>query len=165
MRSGHVLNFDIEPIIAKRRPTGIKLQALVEEGKKVVVAVVVSDVKNAAGSPDDAQYAPWIDSIRSNTQSQVESHLLKALGIYDNFAIVDRNRLNNLLDEFRLSQTGIVSDKLRVKIGELTGATYLIDASFFRFRTRGKVEDSEYRRLIEIETGVVLAVDYEKRKK
>jgi membrane-associated protease RseP (regulator of RpoE activity) len=155
-RNGQKINLDIEPRVIKVRPTQRKFQQLIDENKHVTVAVVVSEVKNSFPSvPKD-----WADSIRNNLQSDHESGLLSAFSNNANFSIVDRSRLKAILDEFQFNQIGFVSDKLRVKIGEMTGATHILDISFSRFQGQyNSYEDVMNVRLIEIESGKVLAVD------
>lgn len=155
-RNGQQIKFDIEPRMIKVRPTEIKISKLLDENKKVTIAVVVSEVKNSYQNvPKD-----WSDSIRNNLQSDHESGLLSGFGEDEKFSVVDRSRLKQILDEFQFNQLGFVSDKLRAKIGEMTGATHILDISFSRFQGRfnGK-DDILYARLLEIESGKVLAVD------
>ncbi len=164
-RNGQILSFDIDPTFTKVPPTLIKLDSLLVENKKITIAIIVSDVKNATLDKSSGTYDAWVDSIRSGMQSNIESNLLNAFGNDKSFSIVDRNRLKQILDEYRLSQVGLISDKLRVQIGEMTGATHLLDATLSRFSHDRGYEDVESKRLIDIETGNVLAVDTENREK
>jgi hypothetical protein len=156
-RDGQIINFEIAPKVVKLRPTGIKMRSIVlGENKKMTVAVIVGEVKN---SFPNAQ-RDWADSVRNNLQSDHERYLLSAFGKSENFSVVDRSRLKQILDEFQFSHTGFVSDKLRAKIGEMTGATHLLDISFGRFRGHDyDYDDILNARLVEIESGKVLAVD------
>lgn len=155
-RKGQQIKFDIEPRMIKVRPTEIKISKLLDENKKVTIAVVVSEAKNSYQNvPKD-----WSDSIRNNLQSDHESGLLSGFGEDEKFSVVDRSRLKQILDEFQFNQLGFVSDKLRAKIGEMTGATHILDISFSRFQGRFNDNDDILNaRLVEIESGKVLAVD------
>lgn len=155
-RKGQQIKFDIEPRMIKVRPTEIKIIKLLDENKKVTIAVVVSEVKNSYQNvPKD-----WSDSVRNNLQSDHESGLLSGFGEDEKFSVVDRSRLKQILDEFQFNQLGFVSDKLRAKIGEMTGATHILDISFSRFEGRfNDMDDISNARLVEIESGKVLAVD------
>ena len=156
-RNGQQINFDIETRMMKVPPTVIIMRKLLYGNNKVVIAIIVSEVKNSFPNvPMD-----WADSVRNNLQSKYESNLLSDFGQIENFSVVDRSRLKQILDEFQFSQSGFVSDKLRVKIGEMTGATHIFDISFSRFRGRhpNEKDDTLNARLIEIESGKVLAVD------
>lgn len=156
-RNGKQHTFDLDPKMIKERPTVKSIRKLIEFKKKVSIAVLVSDVKN---SFPDVRF-DWADSIRNSIQSDAEGGLLSLYSDEENFSVVDRSRFKQLLDEFRINQAGFVSDKLRVKIGEMTGATHIMDISFSRFPTtnnRGYVDEKAYR-LIDVESGTVLAVD------
>ena len=155
-RNGIRITFEIEPRMTKYRPSGIKTIGLLLDNKKMSLAVIVSEVKNSFPSvPKD-----WENSIRNDIQSYHEGLFLSAYGTSENFSIVDRARLKQILDEFQFSQVGFVSDKLRAKIGEMTGATHILDISFSRYQGRDRsYEDVTNARLIEIESGKVLAVD------
>lgn len=155
-RNGQQISFDIEPRIINERPTLLKLQNILFGNSKVTVAVIVTEVKNSfPNMPQD-----WATSTRNNLQSREEMHLLSGFGKNEKFSIVDRSRLKQILDEFQFSRTGFVSDKLRAKIGEMTGATHILDISFSRFQGRSYEQDDILNvRLIEIESGKVLAVD------
>ena len=155
-RNGQQINFEIETRMVKVPPTSIILRKLIIENKRVAIATIVSEVKSSfPNAPPD-----WADSMRNSLQSRYESNLLSGLGQYENFSVVDRSRLKEILNEFQFSQMGFVSDKLRLKIGEMTGATHILDISLSRFQssTHGR-DDMLNARLIEIESGKVLAVD------
>lgn len=155
-RNSKQVKFDIEPRVLKERPTLLKLQNLLLENNKVTVAVIVTEVKNSFPNvPRD-----WAASLQNNLQSTQEMILLSSFGKNEKFSVVDRSRLKQILDEFQFGQTGFVSDKLRAKIGELTGSTHLLDISFSRFGGRSYEKDDILNiRLIEIESGKVMAVD------
>lgn len=162
-RNGKQITFDIETRMIKVRPTEIKIHKLLDENKKVTIAVVVSEVKNSyheVKNPYQNVPKDWVDSVRNNLQSDHESGLLSGFGEDEKFSVVDRARLKQILDGFQFSQLGFVSDKLRAKIGEMTGATHILDISFSRLEGRFNDRDDILNaRLVEIESGKVLAVD------
>jgi hypothetical protein len=54
----------------------------------------------------------------------------------------------------------LISDKSITQIGKMTGAKYILDISLSRYRTGGVgIEDVTVNRLIDIESGKVLAID------
>jgi len=155
-RNGEALKFDIVTKLVKMRRTVLKIIDLLDEKKRVNIAVIVSEVKNSFSYVS----GDWVASMRNNVQSYTEMMLLSNFGQQENFSVVDRTRLKHILDEYNFSQSGFVSDKLRARIGEMTGATYLFDISFSRFRSRDyEKDDIVNSRLIEIESGKILAVD------
>ncbi len=155
-RNGKQINFDVEPKVDKVRQAGISIIKILTKDNKVSLAIVVGEVKNTF--PNTA--AAWADSIRNILQSQQESFYLSAFGNNKNFSIVDRMQLIQILFEYQFNQIGFIPDKLRMKIGEMTGATHILDVSYGRFRGRhNSYEDIINTRLIEVETGTALAVD------
>jgi hypothetical protein len=157
-RKGKMQTFEVAPVIIKVRPTLIKLQSLLLENKKVVLAVVVSDVKSTFDMKREV-YDSWAEGIRHDEQTAMESFYLNNLGKNAHFSIVDRSRTKAILDEYRLNQTGLVSDTMRLKIGEMTGATHLLDVNFARYKNPQGYNDAINARLIDISSGTVMAVD------
>jgi hypothetical protein len=144
-------------------PSGLKIyEMLVIDERKVSLAVIVTDVKNNTSVGTHS----WEDSIRHQLQGSVESYFLKGFGKFDKFSLVDRSRIENILNEYRLNMTGLTSDDARAKIGNMTGATNLLIVSYARYsKMQGRYEsceDTQTGRLIDIESGKVLAVDQSK---
>jgi uncharacterized protein (UPF0262 family) len=157
-RDGKQIKFKITPNESKVKmlPTQLKIASLlILENKTVNLAVIVSQVKNTYGVASH----DWYDAMRGSLQSQCEEVMIGDFGNHKNFSVVDRSRLKQILDEFRFSSSGFVSDKLRTKIGEMTGATHIEEISFTRYKTSLGSEDRSTNRLIDIESGKVLAVD------
>jgi membrane-associated protease RseP (regulator of RpoE activity) len=157
-RGGEKRTFELEPMTLKIRQTLASIQSLVLDNEKVVLAVVVSDVKSTFEMKPDV-YTSWAEGVRNEEQTSMESFYLNNLGKNHNFSIVDRSRTQTILEEFKMGQTGLVSDTMRAKIGEMTGATHLLDVSFSRFRTTQGYDDVVNARLIDIASGTVMAVD------
>lgn len=157
-RDGKTHTIEIETVTVKMRPTLVKLYSLLLENQKVALAIVVSDVKSTYDMKKEVAES-WAAGIRNGEQTSLENFYLKNSGSHPGFSIVDRTRTQALLDEFKMGQTGLVSEKVRLKIGEMTGATHLLDATFSRFKSGKGHEDVHNVRLIDIQSGTVLAVD------
>jgi hypothetical protein len=151
-RDGKQIEFNIKPNVLDALPTYFEIDRLLQlENRRVTLAVIVSQVKNTRrGVSKD-----WYDARRMELQSEYEANAIRYFSDQKDFSIVDRSRLTQILDEFQFSRSGFVSDKLRTKIGEMTGATHIMDISYTQYES-GLVTTS---RLIEIESGKVLAVD------
>ena len=155
-RDGKVRTFEVETV--KLRPTLVKLHSLLLDDRKVALAIVVSDVKSSFDMKKEVAES-WAAGIRNEEQTSLENFYLRNCGSQPGFSIVDRIRTRALLDEFKMGESGLVSEKLRLKIGEMTGATHLLDVTFSRFRKGRGHEDVHSVRLIDIQSGTVLAVD------
>ena len=65
----------------------------------------------------------------------------------------DRSAVDRTIGEMRLSSSGFFSEDTRAKFGKSIGATHLLFVNYMRFPEK----DVETRRLIDVETGRVLA--------
>jgi hypothetical protein len=154
-RYGQQIRLDFVPIVGKLLPTAVKIRELLINNDRVAVAIIVSEVRNSFRNvPSD-----WAESMKNNAQFTYESGLARAYGNIESFSIVDRLRLKEILDEYKFSQSGLVSDKIRTRIGEMTGATNIIDISYTRYPSSFGKDDVMSARLIDIGTGKILAVD------
>jgi membrane-associated protease RseP (regulator of RpoE activity) len=160
-RNGQPLKIDITPRVQKMPPTLLKISSLLIDNKQVKVVVIVGDVKNSfPGTPKD-----WVESSKNNLQTDEEKGLSKFFEKEKNFTLVDNSKIIRVLDELKINrlELGYVSDELRAKIGEMTGATHIIEITFYRFRRGyGWIDDESSNRLIEVESGNVLAIDKER---
>ena len=127
------------------------------KGERVSLAVIVGKVSNAIPLPRKVNLDEWKKGITSQLEFGVESTYVQCREVYDNFSLVDRNRIRKVLDELDFQTTDYVSDATRIKIGELTGATDLLIVEFSRFpwSHRGRL-DIISKKLIDIRTGEVL---------
>ncbi len=158
-RNGQLIFTDIMPQrVYITTPTTYKITELLYVlDRKIVLAVVVADVKNNVNYQNRDS---WESSIRQQVQSATESGLLKRFGQCEKFILIDRSRLDNILKEYSMSLTGLVSDEARIQIGKMTSATHLLITSVARFQNGQSTEDVITSRLIEVETGRVLATDH-----
>jgi hypothetical protein len=119
------------------------LDELLLKGTKVTVIVV------AKGDPDG-----W-----ETLLAECEGIFLQVFGARNNFTIVDRIKVTNILNEHALGQTGLMAEDSLSRIGKMTGATHLyhISASVAHNGPFKTVYFSG--RLIDIQTGNVLSVD------
>ena len=77
----------------------------------VTVAIIDFD-SNAPGNPDFG--------------SQIGDILTARLSVYDQFRLVERQKIESLLKEHQLNQTGIVDTPEAVKVGKILGARIMI---------------------------------------
>jgi hypothetical protein len=141
-------------------PSAYKIYDLsVIDGQRVNLAVIVTEVRN---NTSERNYM-WEESTRHQVQGNIENKMLNNLDRQDRLSFVDRSRLDEIIDEYKLNMTALTSDEARAIIGKTTGATHLLVTTFARNpkRIKGKesCEDTLTGRLIEIKSGEVLAVD------
>jgi len=155
-RGGNLIKYSITPKQKRRLSSALKIDELLLNDKRVSIAIIVSDVKNSYPNvPQD-----WVSAQRNNTLSDMEAGMIQSFGSFKSFSIVDRSRLQNILGEHQLAQMGFVSDEIRNKIGEFTGATHIYDITYQRFiGAYNQPQDLQTGRLIDVQTGNVIAVD------
>jgi hypothetical protein len=146
----------VSPIIKKI----VELLSL-KNRKKMSIAVIVLEVKDNSAYIDAARQHDWEESGKQLQQGNAENFLLSAFGNDNYFSLVDRLHVDKILEEYKFNMTGIVSEDARVKIGKMTGATHLFTTSFLRYPKNDSCVDLINSRLIDVESGEILAVNQE----
>ena len=165
-RNNKIINFDIEPREFSDPTDFDKIRHLLGDKKKVVLAIIIGQITNAMPNSDTKALEVWESGTRNNLQNELENYWLKAKknatdkAIANNFSIVDRSRVDGILNQYLLSELDFVSDKIRAKIGYITGATHLLLIEFGRspYQNSGAYTDILNKRLIDVTTGEVLAI-------
>jgi len=68
---------------------------------------------------------------------------------------VERQKINNLIQEMQLTQSGLVSEETGVQVGKLIGAKYLIFGSYMVFNKKVRIDV----RIVEVETGLTIKAE------
>jgi len=152
----------IHPVqIFSSPPTFVKIKELLSLDKRTVrIAVVVGDVQNTMQGSFDRRI--WEESERKQHRDQIENDLLRNFAEKKTFSLVDRARSDKVRDERTIGTLGSVSEDTRRQIGEMTRATHIFIAKVTRSpeNRHGNFCLDEYEhRLIDIESGQVLAID------
>jgi len=69
--------------------------------------------------------------------------------------IVERSRLKQMLEELKLSASGIIDDQTAIRAGKFLGANALLLGSFLKFRESVKINV----RMVKTETGEILSTE------
>lgn len=152
-----------------------------KEGRPSPVAAALQDVAKAAPGPvavaiygeartpvSDKEMVKmgfdperWENSLRNEEQTKIEQSYLEQMRAYKNFHLVDRMTVSKLFEEIKFSLSGALSPSIRVRIGEMSGATHLILFEVVRYpkdvHGNGIITQTTTVRLIHLETGEVLA--------
>lgn len=121
--------------------------------------IIISDVRNGTGNRE-------FDSISAESTSEYINELIKT----DTFRIIERQRLNDILKELKLSMTGLVDSSKMKEVGKVLGAdaAVFVELSNANYTTNTKSIGSSERvsellvtgvsaRIVTIETGEILA--------
>jgi len=68
---------------------------------------------------------------------------------------VERQKINELIKEMQLAQSGLVSEDSGVQVGKLLGAKYLVFGSYMVFNKKIRVDV----RIVEVETGLTVKAE------
>jgi TolB-like protein len=116
--------------------------ASAKKGKKQFTVAVMA-FQNASGDKEHESLGLGFQSMMTTDLAQVEA-----------FELVERARLNDVLEEHKLAKSRLTDKKKVVKLGKLVGATHLLGGSFIIQGDKMRVD----ARLVSAQTGrVVLA--------
>ena len=68
---------------------------------------------------------------------------------------VERQKINALIQEMQLAQSGLVSDESGVQVGKLIGAKFLVFGSYMVFEKKVRID----ARIVEVETGLTIKAE------
>jgi TolB-like protein len=85
-------------------------------------------------------------------QKGLAQMLITDLASQDTLRVVERERLQAILDEHKLAQNGKLDSKTAVRIGKLLGARHLVLGSYFDVAGSLRVD----ARLVDVETGAIV---------
>jgi len=163
-RGGSTLKFTLAPTRKELYSEDVLYSVLRDEvmtGRKVSVAIVVTLVNHT--TPEAFKNAEalsaWKAGMRDSLFNFHEGMLLnKGLLRCGNYAVVDRDKTKQVLDELHFQMSGTVSPETTKELGKMTGASHLLFLSLTRYRqASGSYQDVTNARLVAVETGNVAA--------
>jgi membrane-associated protease RseP (regulator of RpoE activity) len=157
MRNGETVSVNVSPNIAETAQDYFQIRRLLWQEKTVRLAIMCGEINNLP-LEEPLALEQWKRGTRSSILAEYETVSLDYFRSEKNFVLVDRSRISEVANELSLQSSGLVSQAFVSKLGELLGATHLWVIDVTRYRIDGKLEDSFSRRLIEVETGRVIAV-------
>jgi len=82
--------------------------------------------------------------------------MITELSKIQDLRLIERQKINSLIQEMQLSQSGIISEATGVHVGKLLGAHYLVFGSFMvSFNNKIRIDI----RIVEVETGVTVKAE------
>ncbi len=85
--------------------------------------------------------------------SGISDIIVTTLGEKPNIGLVEREKLSRIVEELSLSGSGLVSDKQQIKIGELTGAEFVITGSITFISSSFMINS----KVLEVKTGRIVS--------
>ena len=87
---------------------------------------------------------------------KVTDIFISELSMIPIFSIVERNRLNRILEEQALGQTGIIDNETAVNLGQIVGVDAIIVGSIHTYKNGSPKYFAFSFRLVDTETGVII---------
>ncbi len=131
------------------------ISRLVYIGDNVSVAFVIDDMRCPICTGFNVK--EWKEGVKTDLLSKTESAYLSVHKGNKNFRIVDRNKIERLLAEMNFQMTGAVSPEQVKQIGKMSGASHIGFISFSRMGSPNSPQDLVVVRLLDVETGDVIA--------
>ena len=164
-RHGRLLEVWVRPRASLVRPSVKMLLDVLGAGrKKVALAIAVTSVEDASVSPavrGDGDLTLSKNAVQEQVRKGQENVMLSSVGKHPNFTLVEGSRIQRVMKEWRLNASGPVSEQVMIKVGKMVGATYLLLVSEAAFLgSNNACWDKVTARLVELENGTVVAVDW-----
>lgn len=135
-------------------PVLSKLDEILKTTNETVPIVpIVTSVNTVYTSGYDVK--EWKKIINSQLIGTCEQDILKHLGHHKNLKIIDRSTIETVFGELHFSMA--ISSETRLKLDKFLGVKYIIAIEYNRAQEGRRALDTSSSRLIDIETGVVLA--------
>jgi hypothetical protein len=136
----------------------LEIRELLTAGEDVAICINITEPSNACPLSQDA-IQNWQKAIKDEVGNFYESVVFSYYNKYKNFTLVDRNNLVSVLREHQLSQSGLTDKETRIEVGKLVGINYLVNIGYNRYCPLPRINDITTIKIIEIETGKIIAVD------
>jgi hypothetical protein len=136
----------------------LEIRELLAAEKHVALCVNISEPNNTCPLSRD-KIENWKKAMTNELGNFFENVVFSSYNQLENFTLVDRNNLINVLKEHQLSQSGLINKETRITAGKLIGINYMADIAYNRHCVLPRVNDTATIKLIAIETGKIMAVD------
>jgi len=136
----------------------LEIGELLTAGEDVALCINITEPSNACSLSQDA-IQNWQKAIKDEVGNFYESVVFSYYNKFENFTLVDRNSLVSVLREHQLSQSGLTDKETIIEVGKLIGINYLVNIGYNRYCSLPRINDITTIKIIEIETGKIIAVD------
>jgi hypothetical protein len=136
----------------------LEIRELLGAGEDVELCINISEPNNTCSLSQD-RMENWKKAMTDELGNFYENVVFSYYNKFENFTLVDRNNLINVLKEHQLSQSGLTNKETRIEVGKLVGINYLVNIGYNRYCILPRVNDITTIKIIEIETGKIVAVD------
>jgi len=148
----------------KVTPVYQRLDELVKVGTPITIAVlgtVETSFSPEAFKAQGLDMDQWKKTIKQEIEGRIEAGVFNKFGAATNLKFVDRNNIDRVFQEMKLAFTGVLSNEDRLQLGKLLGASHFMTYQFNRMPAKRGIDDHIVSRLIEVETGTILATQWQ----
>jgi len=136
----------------------LEIRELLAGGEDVALCINITEPNITCALSQDA-IQNWQKAMTDEVGNFYENVVFSYYNKFENFTLVDRNNLTNVLKEHQLSQLELTNKETRIELGKLVGINYLVRIGYNRYCSLPRMNDITTIKLIEIETGKIMAVD------
>jgi hypothetical protein len=136
----------------------LEIRELLTAGEDVALCINITQPNSTCPLSQEA-IQNWQKAIIDVVGNFYENVVFSYYNKFENFTLVDRDNLLNVLKEHQLSQSGLTDKETRIEVGKLVGINYLVNIGYNRYCVLPRVNDTTTIKMIEIETGKIMAVD------
>lgn len=130
-----------------------KISTFLDQGQQVNLLILNGKVTNAFPVSND-----WYEGWKTSALNSTSSRMLRKFSENKNFRLVDRASIDSILREIKFQSTGAISPDSSKEIGKLSGATHFLVIEMNRFQEKAGFIDLISQKLIDVETGDVIAI-------
>ncbi len=106
-----------------------------------------------------SEYLDFFDETKEAYLSNEQRRILEQYNSYSNFILIDNQNFNRMLEEIERQNTGLYDENEIIRAGSLLGANLILVIEGAISMENGLIELTKYYKLIDIETGRILAID------
>lgn len=135
-----------------------KMDVILSKGNPIRLAILTGEISDLTIT-EQSKLEQWRKMVASSIVARHEQLLLRRYEGVTSFSVLDRQAIEQLVEEQKLSMAGIVSRETRNKLGEMLGSTHILMIDYSRHSSKKKkrLKDIKVARLIEVDSGNVLA--------
>lgn len=136
-----------------------EVDLLLQNNNRVSLAIVVESINNPSIKVDKDIYSSWAKGIEDQLIAEYATYFISRYGKNQSFELLDRNKVNKILDEYTFQYQGLTRQIDTAALGQFSNATHLLIVTFTRF-TEGKTPvDAVQGRLVTVKEAKILSVN------
>lgn len=138
---------------------GDEIDSVLKAGGNVSLAIVVESINNPSVDVKKDVYTAWAKGIEDQLIAEYAQYFIGRYGKVQTFQLLDRNKVNKILDEYTFQYRGMTRAIDAEALGQFANATHLLIVTFTRFADTGTQTDAIQGRLVTVKEAKILSVN------